>query len=95
MAHGKIYDNIADLIGNTPLVRINRIQENGAAELDVKLELFNPLSSVKDRIAISMINDARRRGRSSPASPRSWKRRAATPASAWRSSQQRRVTAAC
>lgn len=60
--HGKIYDSITDTIGNTPLVRINRIGPAGAAEVLVKLESFNPLSSIKDRIAISMVEDAERKG---------------------------------
>jgi cysteine synthase A len=64
--HGKIYDNISDTIGNTPLVRVNRVLPDGAAELAVKLESFNPLSSVKDRIAISMINEAERSGELKP-----------------------------
>ena len=60
--HGKIYDNITQLIGNTPLVRLNRIAPDDAAEVIVKLESFNPLSSVKDRIAISMIEEAEKAG---------------------------------
>ena len=64
--HGKIYNNITETIGNTPLVRINRIAPEGAAEVVVKLESFNPLSSVKDRIAISMVEDAERKGELRP-----------------------------
>src|SRR5712692_6041380 len=64
--HGKIYDNITELIGNTPLVRVNRIVPAGAAELIVKLESFNPMSSVKDRISISMIEDAEKKGELKP-----------------------------
>ena len=64
--HGKIYGNITETIGNTPLVRINRIAPEGAAEVVVKLESFNPLSSVKDRIAISMVEDAERSGALKP-----------------------------
>ena len=64
--HGKIYDNITELIGNTPLVRLTRVVPEGAAEVVVKLESFNPLSSVKDRIAISMIEDAERSGALKP-----------------------------
>ena len=60
--HGKIYDSITELIGNTPMVRLNRIVPSGAAEVVVKLESFNPLSSVKDRIAISMVNEAEKSG---------------------------------
>ena len=64
--HGKIYGNITELIGNTPLVRVNRILPQGAAELAVKLELFNPMASVKDRISISMIEDAEKSGEIRP-----------------------------
>jgi cysteine synthase A len=64
--HGKIYGNITELIGNTPLVRVNRILPQGAAELAVKLEFFNPMSSVKDRISISMIEDAEKAGELRP-----------------------------
>ncbi|MGZ4808157.1 MAG: cysteine synthase A [Thermoanaerobaculia bacterium] len=66
--HGKIYDNITELIGNTPLVRVNRIIPDGSAEVIVKLESFNPMSSVKDRISISMIEDAEKRGELKPGS---------------------------
>jgi len=62
MQHGKIYDSITELIGNTPLVRLHKVTPDGAAEVIVKLESFNPLSSVKDRIAISMVEDAERSG---------------------------------
>jgi cysteine synthase A len=68
MQHGKIYDSITELIGNTPLVRLNKIVPEGAAEVVVKLESFNPLSSVKDRIAISMIEEAERAGELRPGS---------------------------
>jgi cysteine synthase len=64
--HGKIYNNITDLIGQTPLVRLNRIVPEGAAEVVAKLESFNPLSSVKDRIAISMVTEAERAGELKP-----------------------------
>jgi cysteine synthase A len=66
--HGRIYDNITDLIGNTPLVRLNKVVPEGAAEVVVKLESFNPLSSVKDRIAISMVEEAERAGDLRPGS---------------------------
>ena len=68
MQHGKIYDNIAQLIGNTPMVRLNRVAPEGAAEVVVKLEAFNPLSSVKDRIAISMVEEAEKSGELKPGS---------------------------
>ncbi|MFZ2493535.1 MAG: cysteine synthase A [Thermoanaerobaculia bacterium] len=64
--HGRIYDDITQLIGNTPLVRLNRIVPAGAAEVAVKIEAFNPLSSVKDRIAIAMVEDAERSGQLKP-----------------------------
>jgi cysteine synthase len=66
MQHGKIYDNITELIGNTPLVRLNRVTPDGAAEVIVKLESFNPLSSVKDRISISMVEEAEKSGELTP-----------------------------
>jgi len=64
--HGKIYENLSEVVGNTPLVRINRSLPDGAAELVVKLESFNPLSSVKDRIAYSMIIEAEKSGELKP-----------------------------
>jgi cysteine synthase A len=64
--HGKIYNNITELIGRTPLVRLNRIVPAGAAEVIAKLEAFNPLSSVKDRIALSMVTEAEKAGEIKP-----------------------------
>ncbi len=58
----KIYDDVTKTIGRTPLVRINRMTQGVGAEVVVKLESFNPLSSVKDRIGISMIEEAERKG---------------------------------
>jgi len=66
--HGKIYDNITELIGNTPLVRIRKVGPENAAEVVAKMEAFNPLSSVKDRIAISMVNEAEKAGEIGPGS---------------------------
>src|SRR5512136_2450871 len=57
-----IHDDITKTIGRTPLVRLNRMTEGLKAEVVVKLESFNPLSSVKDRIGVSMIEDAERKG---------------------------------
>ena len=68
MQHGQIYDSITQLIGNTPMVRLNRVAPEGAAEVVVKLEAFNPLSSVKDRIAISMVEEAEKAGELKPGS---------------------------
>ncbi|MFC4651761.1 cysteine synthase A [Lactococcus nasutitermitis] len=58
----KIYDNIVDLIGNTPIVKLHNTPED-AADVYVKLEAFNPGGSVKDRIALSMIRAAEADGR--------------------------------
>jgi cysteine synthase len=58
----KIFDDITKTIGNTPLVRLNRIAEGGHAVVLAKIESFNPLSSVKDRIGAAMIEDAEKRG---------------------------------
>ncbi|QOV89445.1 cysteine synthase A [Humisphaera borealis] len=61
--HGKIYDNILDTIGGTPLVKLNRIIPAGGATVVVKCEFFNPLSSVKDRIGVAMIEAAEKAGK--------------------------------
>ena len=58
----RIYEHITDLVGFTPLVKLNRITEGAAATVLVKLEFFNPASSVKDRIAVAMLEDAEKRG---------------------------------
>ena len=58
----KVYDDITRTIGNTPLVRLNRITKGLQAKVIVKVESFNPMSSVKDRIAVAMIDEAEKRG---------------------------------
>lgn len=59
---GKLFNDITEAIGNTPLVKLNTLPGNGNAVIYAKLESFNPMSSVKDRIGISMINDAEEKG---------------------------------
>src|SRR5205814_4986177 len=59
---GRLYDDITKTIGNTPLVRINRIIK-APAPVYAKLEFFNPLSSVKDRIGVAMIEAGERDGK--------------------------------
>ncbi|MBR6694300.1 MAG: cysteine synthase A [Clostridia bacterium] len=60
----KIYENVLDLIGKTPLLRLKKFEESAGAgaEIFAKLEYFNPAGSVKDRAALFMINDAEKRG---------------------------------
>ncbi len=59
---GKIYNNIVETVGRTPLVRLNNITKDLPATIAVKCEFFNPLGSVKDRIGMAMIQDAEERG---------------------------------
>jgi cysteine synthase A len=62
----KIANNVTELIGNTPLVRLNRIAEGAVGEVVVKLESFNPAHSVKDRIGVAMIDAAEKAGKLKP-----------------------------
>ncbi|MET0547385.1 MAG: cysteine synthase A [Caulobacterales bacterium] len=61
---GRIYDNITETIGDTPLIRLNRLARLKGAKANIlaKLEFFNPIASVKDRIGVSMISDLEARG---------------------------------
>ena len=58
-----IYNDITELIGNTPLVRLNNIRDENDAEVLLKIESFNPGGSIKDRIALNMINEAEKAGK--------------------------------
>ncbi|GGJ11526.1 cysteine synthase [Alicyclobacillus cellulosilyticus] len=62
----KLYDSILDLVGNTPIVRLNKVPDPNGAAVYMKLEGFNPAGSVKDRPALNMILDAERRGLITP-----------------------------
>lgn len=63
-----IHDSMVDLVGNTPLVRLNNVTEGIQATVLAKVEYFNPGGSVKDRIALRMIEDAEERGLLGPGS---------------------------
>lgn len=62
----KIYDSVTELIGHTPIVKLNNLVPEDAADVYVKLEFFNPAGSVKDRIALAMIEDAEKAGKLTP-----------------------------
>jgi cysteine synthase A len=63
---GKIYDNVSELIGRTPIVRLNRLTEGLGAQVVAKLEFYNPANSVKDRIGAAIIDAAERSGELQP-----------------------------
>ncbi|HRB19735.1 MAG TPA: pyridoxal-phosphate dependent enzyme, partial [Chitinophagales bacterium] len=62
----QIFDNILQTIGNTPIVRLNKITAHIPATICVKIESFNPGNSIKDRMAVKMIEDAENDGRLKP-----------------------------
>jgi cysteine synthase A len=63
-----VFNNVLELIGHTPIVKLSRIVPDGYADIYVKLESFNPGGSIKDRIALSMIEDAEKKGLLKPGS---------------------------
>ena len=65
---GRVYDSIAETIGHTPLIRLNNVKRAKGLKSDIlmKLEFFNPLSSVKDRIGVAMIDTLEAQGRITP-----------------------------
>lgn len=73
IGRGVIYDSITQTVGNTPLVRLNRLRNElkFGAHIIAKLEFFNPLASVKDRIGVNMIDSLEQAGRISPEKPSS------------------------
>jgi cysteine synthase A len=66
MPHGRIYQDVIDTVGNTPLIRLNRMGQGLPGRIAVKHEGYNPFNSVKDRIGAAMINDAIEKGRLRP-----------------------------
>jgi cysteine synthase len=66
MAHGRIYQDVTETVGNTPLIRLNRLAAGLPGTIAVKHEGYNPFDSVKDRIGAAMINDAVENGRLRP-----------------------------
>jgi len=66
MSHGKIYPDVTETVGNTPLIRLNRMGQGLPGRIVVKHEGYNPYSSVKDRIGAAMISDAIEKGRLKP-----------------------------
>jgi len=66
MAHGRIYQDVSETVGNTPLIRLNRLTAGLPGKIAVKHEGYNPFDSVKDRIGAAMINDAVEKGRLRP-----------------------------
>ena len=64
----QVVDSILDLIGNTPMVKLHKLPEKGSADMLAKLEMFNPGGSVKDRIALNMVEQAEKKGLLKPGS---------------------------
>lgn len=68
MREPRYYNAITELIGNTPIMRLRGLEREHPARLFAKLEMFNPMSSIKDRIALRMVNDAEAAGHLKPGS---------------------------
>ena len=68
MYNKKIYESVLELIGNTPMVRLNKIGGPVESDILVKLEYTNPSGSLKDRIALTMIEEAEKEGKLKPGS---------------------------
>ncbi|HYL28816.1 MAG TPA: pyridoxal-phosphate dependent enzyme, partial [Gemmatimonadales bacterium] len=66
MPHGKIFQNVTETVGNTPLIQLNRLTAGLGARVAVKHEGYNPFNSVKDRIGMAMVQDAIQRGALKP-----------------------------
>ena len=62
----KVYNNITEVYGNTPLVKLNKIMTNSKATVLAKLEFYNPTSTVKDRLGIAMVDAAEKSGELKP-----------------------------
>ena len=62
----KVYNNITEVFGNTPLVRVNRVTDGAEAHVYAKLEFYNPTNTVKDRIGIAMVDAAEASGQLKP-----------------------------
>jgi cysteine synthase len=88
----RIYDNPTQLIGNTPLVRLHRVNEGVKADIVCKLEYLNPGLSVKDRIGVNMIEAAEKAGRIRPGVTTIIEPTSGTPGSRSRSPAPRRAT---
>jgi cysteine synthase A len=65
-AMGRIYENVSELVGRTPLVRLNRLTDGLGAQVVAKLEFYNPANSVKDRIGVAIIDAAEKSGELKP-----------------------------
>ena len=63
---GKIYENITEIVGGTPLVRLNHLDQDLPGNVAVKLEFYNPANSVKDRIGVAIVDAAEKSGELKP-----------------------------